>query len=579
MRTARLLVTLFSFVLVTSCTTAPVATVAAPPEPTQLIVVGTTDIHGWIDGHPEQTAEGESFRSGGLDVLGGYLANLRAKYGDAVVVVDSGDMYQGTLAANLSEGEAVIRAMNELGHAAAAVGNHEFDFGPVGPMSQALDPGADPLGAVKRNAEIARFPLLGANIREKATGAIPGWVKPYTIIERGGVKVGIIGVATEDTPEVTLAANVASLVFTDPAEAVREATAAVRRQGADAVIVIAHIGGSCTDLSNPLDTTSCAADSHLFQLARALPAGSVDAIFGGHSHQQVRHVVNGIPIMQAPPLGRGFSTVELWVDTANDEVLQERTVLRPHTPVCEQVFAAGGCNSRVGTGALAPATFEGLPVTPAANVRAAMQPFIDRTEAKRRSPIGVSIPAPVTRNYNEESPLGNLIADALRLSYPEADFAFINSGGIRADLKAGPLTYGDVFEVLPFDNFPTLVQMTGRELQQAMELTLGSSHGTLQISGFKARGTRNADGTVSVELWRADGTPIDLDRTYTVVTLDFVAAGGSGVGPVMAAIPAERKKIFYDRAVRDVFIDALRKMAERGAITPRVEGRLVVPPR
>lgn len=572
-----------SLILLLALSFAPSCATQPQPQPQSLshvVVVGTTDIHGWINGHPETSAEGTELRSGGLDVLGGYLEILRAAHPGAVVLVDAGDMYQGTLAANLSEGEAVIRSMNALGYAAAAVGNHEFDFGPLGERSQPQAPGDDPLGAVKRNASIAKFPFLAANIREKATGRIPQWAKPYTVVSAGGARIGIIGVITEDTPAVTLAANVATLEFTDAAAAIRSSAAALRRDGVDAIIVAAHIGGACKDLTQIHDTSSCAADSHLFALARALPPASVDAIFGGHSHQQVRHVVNGIPIMQAAALGRGMSVIDLYIDRGTRSVVSEKTVLRPHTPVCEVVFVnGGGCNPRVSAGALAPATYGGQPVKPAAHVRAAMQPFLDRTEARRQERIGVSLAAPVTRNYNEESALGNLVADALRITFPQAHFAFVNSGGIRADLKSGELTYGDVFEVLPFDNFPALVTMTGRELQQAMELTLGSSHGTLQISGFLARGTRNADGSVSVELRRPDGTPIDLNATYTVATLDFLASGGSGVGPVMTAIPAERKQVFYDRPIRDVFIAALKKMAATGGISPAIEGRLTVPPK
>lgn len=576
MRTTLQASALLTLSLLVSCATQPLQQPAAPAH---LVVVGTTDIHGWIDGHPAQTQAGEKFRSGGLDVLGGYLANLRAVHGEAVLLVDSGDMYQGTLASNLSEGEAVIRAMNELGYAATAVGNHEFDFGPVGERSQALVAGDDPLGALKRNAALAKFPFLSANIREKATGKTPAWARPYTMANVSGVRVGIIGAITEETPSVTLAANVASLDFTSAAEAISTSAAALRGQGAEAIVVMTHIGGSCRDLREPLDTSSCAVDEHLFKLARALPAGSVDVIFGGHSHQQVRHVVNGIPLMQAAPLGRGMSVVDLWVDRSTRRVVAEKTVLRPHTEICERVFESGGCNPRVGKGPLKPATYEGRLVQPSPAVQAAIKPFVDRTEAKRRAPIGVSIAAPVTRNYDKESALGNLVADALHAEYPEADFAFVNSGGIRADLRAGDLTYGDIFEVLPFDNFPAIVEMSGRELQRVMEHTLGSSHGALQVSGFTARGERTADGKVAVELRRRDGSAIDLDKMYKVVTLDFLASGGSGVGAVMSAIPKERKKVDYDRPIREVVIAALQKMAKKGPIAPRVEGRLIAPPR
>ncbi len=137
-------------------------------------VVATTDLHGGVLPRGER---------GGLALLGGYVRNIRAarlRDGGGTLLVDSGDMFQGTLESNLNEGAAVVRAYNALGYAAAAIGNHEFDFGPAGPDETPRTPGEDPRGALKARAAQARFPFLAANTVDTATGQPVMWpnVKP-----------------------------------------------------------------------------------------------------------------------------------------------------------------------------------------------------------------------------------------------------------------------------------------------------------------------------------------------------------------------------------------------------------------
>src|SRR5881394_3769052 len=138
------------FVLLASCATAPAT---APTTPVHVVIVGTTDVHGWFNGHDEVAADKTTqVHFGGLSTFSAYLDALRAANDGRVIVVDSGDLFQGTLESNLFEGELVVDGYNAVGYTAAAVGNHEFDYGPVGPDSVARKPGDDPLGALKQNA-------------------------------------------------------------------------------------------------------------------------------------------------------------------------------------------------------------------------------------------------------------------------------------------------------------------------------------------------------------------------------------------------------------------------------------------
>src|SRR5687767_15502066 len=173
-----------------------------------LSIVGTNDLHGGV-----LPAEGR----GGLAWLGGYVNNLRAvraRDGGAVLLIDAGDMWQGKLESNLDEGATVVAAYNALGYTAAAVGNHEFDFGPVGPAPTPATPTDDPRGALKARAAEAAFPMLAANLIDTSTGAPVDWtnVKPAVLVEAADVKVGIIGVMAAGALQATAAANTRGLV-------------------------------------------------------------------------------------------------------------------------------------------------------------------------------------------------------------------------------------------------------------------------------------------------------------------------------------------------------------------------------
>ena len=553
-----------------------------PPAPVHVVVVGTTDVHGWFNGHVETPPEGGlGLVWGGLPVFASYVEALRAENDGRVVVVDSGDMFQGTLESNLFEGEAVVRSYNVIGYAAAAVGNHEFDFGPVGPAAIAREPGEDPLGALKRNAELAMFPLLSANMVEKSSGKTPDWSRRTTIVRAGSVKIGIIGLSTPDTPNVTMASNVVSLEFTDPVPSVLHAAKELRAQGVDAVIVIAHMGGRCTDLEDTHATQSCDREQEVMEFMERIPPGTIDAFFAGHTHAQMRHYVNGTPTLQGAAYSREFSTLDLWIDGKAKRVTKSE--MRPLTMICSWVYeGTETCDPRSAPkGAkLVPRVFGGATIQPDARVVKVIEPYLRKVASKRDEKVGISTTARFTRDYAAESPLGNLIADAMRES-SSSDFALMNSGGIRSDLRAGELTYADIFSVSPFDNFPAVVTMTGAEIIETLRLTTSGARGIMQVSGLKYTVDANkdadkpmADRNRLVKVTLSDGTPLDPDKLYTVAMPDFIAMGGDGTQPVMQTIPRERLKISYLKPIRDALVDVLSRRPQ--PLAPALEGRITV---
>jgi 5'-nucleotidase len=550
----RRLLTSFAFLLVLSCAT-------APPQPVHIVVVGTTDVHGWFGGRDVQ-----GVHYGGVAILKSYVDALRSANGERVAVVDSGDLFQGTLESNLFEGEPVVLAYNAIGYTASAVGNHEFDFGPVGPDSVAQTPDQDPLGALKRNASLATFPFLAANVVDKTTHDAPSWAKKSVIVDVGGVKLGIIGLSTPDTPNTTTKANVVTLDFLQPVQPAIEEAAKLRARGADAVIAIAHMGGKCKETGDPHDLSKCEKDQEVMRVVGALPPGTVDAFFAGHTHDNVRNYVNGTPTVEAFSYGDSFSTIDFWVDSRAHHVV--RSEIRPHTMLCTSVYSGTEkCNPRgAPKGAtLVPRVFEGKTMTADPQVAAIVKPFLDQTAAKRNAPTGITTTSEIKRDYDYESPLGDLIADVLR-EWAGADIGVMNSGGIRANLPAGALKYGDVFEVSPFDNYAAVVTMTGAQFANALRENASGDRGILQVSGIRYTRDNKSHTVVT--------STIDPNATYRIAMPDFLVQGGDGFLATMQAIPPDQIRIERNRTMRDVMIEVLSKHPQ--PISWKVEGRVTV---
>ncbi len=566
---------LLSLVAATACRTAPPPSPTPTPsgptdatpkaaEPLRLTLVATNDLHGWVHAHETVLPDGGEVREGGLPAFAGYLSILRAENPGGVLLLDGGDLFQGTLASNLTEGEIVISAMNHLRYDAAALGNHEFDYGPLGPVSVATSPGQDPFGALKTRLGEAKFPLLAANIYDGETGARPSWLgnDGTVILEAKGVKVGVIGLITPSTPSVTNPVNVSSLRFGSLVPVAIDAAARLRERGAELVLVLAHAGGKCGGFDDPRDLSSCdLQNGEIFELAQGLPEGTVDAILAGHTHSELAHYVKGVPVIESRGLGKSFHVLELFVDPQTRRVLPDRTLMGRAIPVCEKVDAqSGGCDARVlkaegkGASVLVPAQFRGQPVVPDAALAKLIAPALALAEREQARPLGLEAPKGMTRHYEAESALGSFLADTLR-EFEGADVSLLNPGGLRADLPAGPVRYGTVYEIIPFDNTVSVITVTGDELRRLLHAAYGAHKGVFQVSGLKVTLNKCPGKGRLKAVTLPDGKPLQSDRRYRVVVPDFLARGGDGLGPVIESLPPGRVDLGMERPLN--FRDAL----------------------
>jgi 2',3'-cyclic-nucleotide 2'-phosphodiesterase (5'-nucleotidase family) len=482
----------------------------------RLRLIGTNDVHGALEPRPDDAG----VMRGGLAFVAGAIQRAERECAPPSctwLLLDGGDEFQGTPASNLAFGRPVVDIFNHLGLAAAALGNHEFDWG------------QDTLRARMRQAH---YDILGANVRDTLGRPVP-WIPADTLIVRGDQRIGIIGVSTLSTPTSTRASNTVGLRFLEPAPIVDSLTRSLRARGAQVVVVVAHAGAFC-DRSG---MSACSGE--IVDLAQRLTE-HVDAIVSGHTHSLVNTTINGIPIVQGRSRGEAIDVVDLPLSPGAVAAHQVRQVvpdsIAPDTAIQRIVGAAVG----------------------------AVAPFVDKpiaqiAENMKKSPSGAE----------EQVPLGNLIADAMRVE-GKGDIAIMNNGGIRAPLRAGTATYGDLFEVQPFGNILYRVTVDGRDLRPYFERLVGRRRPAVHVSGVVVEyDTSRAPGSRLVSV-RVGGSPLADDRTYTVVLNDFEYTGGSGLGFGSAARRSENLNL----GDLDAFVAYLRSLPQ--PVQPPTDQRFII---
>jgi len=500
-------------------TATPTAATASPPldaAPTDrpaatatIVLLFTNDLHGAVE--PKVAANGKR-ETGGLVNLVSRIDQLRAEDPEHTLLLDAGDVFQGSFVSNSSQGELVMAAMNLAGYDAWALGNHEFDWG------QEL---------LQARIAQANFPTLAANVLSTADGRVWQAVQPYTIIPVGEAQVAILGLAYPDTPTITRVGNVEGLEFRGAVETVSRYLPELEEK-AELVVVLSHLG-------------------HDGDRALAAAVPGIDVIVGGHTHLFLQRPerVNGALIVQAGAKGEVVGRLALTVDLGTE------TITEP---------APGNL--------LLPVTNE----VPAVNK--AVQELVGAAMAEAaetmNQPIGTLARA-VEPQRAGESALGNLIVDAMLAAEMSdgrpADIAMHNNGGIRAGLPKGPITYGQLYAVLPFDNQLIALDLTGAQVLRILEHSVTERAGAMQVAGmaFSFRmanqaGRRVMEATVG-------GRPLDPERVYRVVTIDYLAGGGDGQDAFLeGANPSYGDQAAW--AVAEYF-------RTHSPLDPKVEGRVV----
>ncbi|MCM2563889.1 5'-nucleotidase C-terminal domain-containing protein [Lutimaribacter sp. EGI FJ00015] len=497
-----------------------------------LTILHTNDFHARfepISKHdsgcaPADNAAGACF--GGTARLATAIAAARARANNTVLF-DGGDQFQGTLFYTYYKGRMAAEFMNKLGYDAMTVGNHEFDDGPE---------------VLRGFMDAVDFPVLMSNADVSDEPKLAGVLQKSTVIERGGARLGLIGLTPEDTDE--LASSGPNIAFTDPVAAVQAEVDSLSAQGVDKIIVLSHSGYG-VDQRVAAETTG------------------VDVIVGGHSNTYLSNqgdraegpyptMVNGTAIVQAYAYGKFLGQLDVTFDDEGAVIAAMGEPLIMDAAVPEDAATR-------------------------ARIAELAQP-LDEIRNRVVAETARAIDGERGACRRGECSMGNLVADAMlaRVRDQGIQVAIQNGGGLRASIDAGPVTMGEVLTVLPFQNTLSTFRVKGAVLRAALENGLSQVEDGAgrfpQVAGMEFTYDRDAEPgarVLSVRVMGPDGwAPLDPAQSYGVVSNNYVRNGGDGY----AMFASEAVDIYdFGPDLADVTADYL---ARNGPYMPYLDGRI-----
>lgn len=507
-----------------------------------LTVLHINDMHSRIDEisrfnsncSPADAEEAKCF--GGAARLATAVRERRAALdgaGTPHVTLDAGDQSQGTLYYTTYGGRAEVQMMNAIGFDAMTLGNHEFNRGPES-LAKMLD--------------LAEFPIVSGNVKTASGSPLDGKIADHLILERGGERVGILGVTTPDT--VFLSSPGDDVTFDDDIAHLKEAVARLQGEGVTKIIVLSHVG-------------------YVRDQQIAAEVDGISAIIGGHSHTLMSNSMDGAVEyagLVASPSGRPVPIMQAF---AFSRFLGE---------VALEFGEDGAVISASGDTILLDAAFE-----PAADIEALIEPLRAPIEELTRRPVAelaASIDGSRENCRAMECEMGNTVADAMlaEVAIQGIRIALANGGGLRASMGEGTVTLGDVLTVLPFQNTLFTMELSGENLVAALEHGVnGVEEGAgrfPQVGGMRFKldlSVAPNEGRVSdVEVMGENGwEPIDLSATYAIVTNDFMAGGGDGY-----AMLRDGGTNRYDTAI-DLAEVLARYLSDNEPFAPSLDGRIL----
>ncbi len=481
-------------VLAVSIASASALSVNAHADEFRMTIMHTNDTHSH---HEAQGRSGD----GGAARQAAVVKDIRAE-AENTLLLDAGDRFTGTLFHKYYAGEDNIEVMNALGYDAMALGNHEFDNG---------------LDVLERFVTGVNFPVLSANTDfgtlEKLATAVPG----STVLEVGGEKVGIIGLVTAETPEITINFSKKDEITwsANYATAVNRETAKLKADGVNKIILVTHIGLGL-DKEVAANTTD------------------IDVIVGGHSHTVISSIFKEGGDTKYPLQVENADGDPVYIVQAGD---RDRYLGRLNLRFDDEGLV---------TRARGDLILLSKHITPDPEVQALVDTLAKPIEELRNTVVALEDGTAVVSNQlmtnktcrQGECLIGDLLTDAMR-DETGSDFAITNGGGIRADIDEGEVTVGEVLTVLPFGNTIATLTLTGAQIAASLEHGVGRVGGKggtgrfPQVSGLRYEFDSALEpGSRLKRVEVADGSggyaPIDEAKMYTVATNNFMRTGGDG---------------------------------------------------
>ncbi|HBE80204.1 MAG TPA: multifunctional 2',3'-cyclic-nucleotide 2'-phosphodiesterase/5'-nucleotidase/3'-nucleotidase [Firmicutes bacterium] len=523
---------LFLFFVIGLCIFNVAPPVSAARTARTIEFIEITDFHGYLQ-NSAKLKDGTPITQQRAAVIAKQIKDIKAANPNTVIL-SGGDMFQGTPLSNVLKGQPVIGMMNSIGFDAMALGNHEYDWG--------IETVIDPNRATLKNSTI---PVLAANVFDKTTHQPVKYTNPYVLLNKGGLKIGVIGIVDNiEFPSIIMPAFIQNLDFKDPVPIVNSLARQLRNQGAQIVVVLAHMGAYTNRKDN--FTTG-----NLIDFARKVVG--IDAVFGGHSHTIVTTRVGNIPLGIAGSYGQGYLDLKIKI-------------------------APGG---KASCGKMSYVDLYNLYNTADPKVDSQVQAMVDQANQAVGAEFNTVIGSAVTnltrvqsaKPYGDSN-LGNWTAEVTRKS-ANADFGVVNNGGLRIDIPKGPITVGAMFQFMPFDNTIVTVKMNPAQIKILLEQAVQDNGKGIQIAGLRftydpAKPTMQRVLTIK----KADGSPLDPKGLYLVATNNFMGTGGDGF--VEFTDPAVAKT-YNDtfKLARDAYIEAVKAQQN---VSATIDQRITIGP-
>ncbi len=558
LRNAASVAAVLALLAASAAVTAPAR--AADEDPVRLHLIWTNDIHGHIAPEPARFMN-PNFPPplGGGASMAAYVKKVRAEAeaaGEDILLVDAGDIFQGAPVGTKTRGTAMVDFFDGLGYDALVPGNHDFDLGREN---------------AERLSRLMKTPWVCANLRDESTGEIVDWCRPTMMIEKGGLKIGVIGIITPGTVAMAFPDNIEGLIFDPMAPVIERYRDELTEQGADLIMLLIHEGlpfdpkAGWREIAKSEETGDDASRQEF--------TGAYGQVTGGSMNlMELVHEVPGIDFAVGGHTHRGYQ--EPWIDPVN------------HT-LCFETFgngsSVGHCVLEIDRATKQIIGYEaphdrGTIVTlfedelwPDAEMTEVIRPHIEMTDAEMNKVVG-SAKVNLTRGGPGSNLVGNMVTDAMR-EYFDADFSFQNLGGLRADIPSGDITARDVFGVLPFGNELVVVKMKGSMMRQIVERKVRGSSGGICVSGIEVVFNKNRPDMDRVCSFLVGGEPLDEDRIYRAVCTNFLLEGNSGLD-FLTKIPSqdiERTQITTAESLE-------RYLSLNSPVRPRIDNRWVEDP-
>ena len=523
-----------------------------------IVVLYTNDVHCTDDNGMAYAA------------IAGYKAQMEADYGaDNVTLVDNGDAIQGGILGSMSKGSWIVDIMNQVGYDLAIPGNHEFDFG----MDTFLD-------IVNNQAE---YTYVSCNFVDVDGNAV---LEPYTMVTYGDVDVAYVGISTPETLTKSAPAyfqdDAGNYIYgfcqDDSGQAlydqVQDTVDAAREAGADYVVALAHLGEDAQ--SSPWMSTEVIANTT-----------GIDVVLDGHSHTTE----------PSKTVANADGEDVLLSQTGTKAASVGKLVIAPDGTMTTELVALADVDTTTQAYTDAKTFIEGI--------QSEYKAKADEVVATTSVELTINDPDSGERAVRSaETNLGDLCADAYRIMLG-ADIGWVNGGGVRANIAAGDITYGDIIEVHPFGNLACLVEVSGQQILDALELGsmqvgVSENGGFLQVSGLKytidpsiptsveldsegnfvkVAGARRVSDVQVLDSETGAYAPIDANATYTLATHHYMLKLG-GDGYAMFGednITILKDEVMVDNEVLINYIkDELGGVVGEQYANPKGDGRITI---